>query len=209
MIHERPPAGEIAAENVSPETYMADYAHQRYEWVRGYLIKMSSITSWHDDLTGYLYILLKAYFTLNTIGVVRREPFVQRLDAVESRREPDLQIILNDNPGQLTETAMIGGADICIEVVSPGSEATDYGAKMVEYEQGGVREYWLLDYRRKLARFLRLNDDGIYIAVEPDAQDHYQTPLLPKFKLHIPTLWTDALPDIFTATESVKAMMEE
>lgn len=64
-------------------------------------------------------------------GVVG-DPFVMRLDAISMRRQPDLQVIFNTNPGTLTNTDMDGPADICIEVVSPGSGSTDYGDKLAE-----------------------------------------------------------------------------
>jgi Uma2 family endonuclease len=130
-----------------------------------------------------------------------------RLDATKSYREPDLQIILKTNPGQFTGTAMIGPADICIEVVSPESGERDYGKKFLEYEKAGVTEYWLLDPIRKTARFNRLDPSGIYADISPDAGGNYQTPLLPGLKLHAPTLWQEPLPDIMQIVESVRAML--
>ena len=56
IIH--PPVGEIIAMDVSPERYMRDYAHERCEWIRGYVIKMSPVSYAHDELSGYLYLLL-------------------------------------------------------------------------------------------------------------------------------------------------------
>lgn len=203
----RVPAGRIVARDVSAEDYMEHYAEHYYEWVRGYVIKMSPVSLKHDGLTSYLRMLFEAYFALSPIGKVVGAPFVQRIDAAESRREPDLQIILNTNPGQLTDTAMVGPADICIEVVSPTNAATDYGDKFEEYEAGGVKEYWILDPKRKTTRFLLLNDEKVYVPVEPDAEGYYQTPLLPHFKLHVPTLWQDRLPDLLTVVEDVKQMV--
>src|SRR5688572_26235827 len=119
------PAGEIVAMRVSEADYMAQYAADYYEWVRGFVVKMSPVTDIHDDLTGYFRELFRAYFALQPIGIVRTAPFVMHLANIPSRREPDLQIILNSNPGTLTSTAMRGPADICIEVVSPESVTRD------------------------------------------------------------------------------------
>jgi Uma2 family endonuclease len=103
--------------------------HDGYEWIKGAVITMVPVSLRYDMIVGYLRKCLEAYFDLRSIGRVVGQPFVMRLDATESRREPDLQIILKTNPGQLTDTAMIGPADICIEVVSPESVACDYGEK--------------------------------------------------------------------------------
>jgi Uma2 family endonuclease len=204
-------AGQIdaAVEHVSAEEYMRRYAHDFYEWVRGELIKMAPISGRHDEVTGYLRELLRAYFALKPIGVVRQAPFVMRVDATESRREPDLQVILEANPGQLTATSMVGPADICIEVVSPESVTRDYGEKFAEYEKGGVGEYWIIDPVREEAHFYRLNEEGIYKSVLPGEQGHYRTPALPGLRVHVPVLWQEDLPDIIAVVRSVQAMLAE
>lgn len=194
---------------VTADEYMELFAGDFYEWVKGQVIKMHPITGTHDDLGFYLRMLLFTYFTMNPIGITRSAPFVLRMDAIDARREPDIQVILKSNPGTLTETAMIGPADICIEIVSPESVARDYGDKFQEYEQAGVPEYWIIDPIRKAHRFFRLNEEGVYIAYEPDANGFYRTPLLPKLTLHVPTLWQSPLPDILAIVESVRKMMLE
>jgi Uma2 family endonuclease len=200
------PAEEIVATGVSAEDYLARYAETFHEWVEGVVVKMSPVTLQHDLLTNYLRQWLNAYFALNPMGRVVGEPFVMRLDAIGRIREPDLQIILQGNPGQLTSTAMIGPADICIEVISPESVERDYGQKFSEYERAGVREYWIIDPLRQRADFNRLNESGIYTVIAPDDTDHYHTPLLPRLALHVPTLWVEPLPDIFAIGRAVQAM---
>ena len=158
---------------ISAEEYMERYAHDFYEWVKGEVIKMSPVSGKHDALTRYLSNLLEAYLSLNPIGQLREDPFVMRLDVTESFREPDLQIILNDNPGDLTDTAMIGPADICIEVVSPESAVRDKGEKLIEYEMGGVKEYWLIDPIREEATFYRLSDEKVYSTIQSGRKGSY------------------------------------
>ncbi len=201
------PAGQIVAVNVSADEFMARYAETHHEWVRGMVLRMSPASLIHDALTSYLRKLLEAYFDLNPVGKVVSEPFVMRLEAAGSFREPDLQVILRDNPGELTDTAMIGPADICIEVVSPESVARDYGDKFAEYEKAGVREYWIIDPLRQRVQFNRLDGD-VYSAVALDENARYHTPLLPRLVVHVPTLWKDDLPGFFAIGQAVQAMFD-
>lgn len=203
------PPGEREAIEVSAEEYMEKYAEHHYEWVQGVAYKMSPVSFIHDHFVYYLRTLLEAYFSLNAIATVVGDPFVMDMPEVGSKREPDLQIILKSNPGQLTATAMIGPADICIEVVSPGSVADDYRDKYAEYEQGGVQEYWILDPQKKATRFFRRQSTGMYASMPLDEAGNYTTPLLPRFKLHVPTLWLDELPNTVAVVEAVKAMVSE
>lgn len=199
--------GEIVATGVSEADYMAAYAADFHEWVEGAVIKMSPVTFNHAEMTNYLYVLLRVFFQLRPIGRVVTAPYVMKASAEARRREPDLQIILNTNPGEITPTAMLGPADICIEIVSPGSEEIDYGTKFVEYQNSGVQEYWLFDPLRRDYRFFRLNEAKLYISQLLDENGHYETPLLPGLKVHVATLWQSPLPDPITTVAAVQVML--
>ncbi len=202
------PSGQIVATDITAEAYLARYAGEFHEWVRGVVIKMSPASLKHDALTLYLRLWLDVYFELKPIGRAVSAPFVMRLDATQSFREPDVQVILDDNSGDLTDTAMIGPADVCIEVVSPESTARDYGDKFKEYETAGVREYWIIDPLRRDARFYRQQTGDIFAPAHLDESGAYQTPLLPGLRLHIPTLWQDKLPTRIETVQAVQAMVE-
>ena len=202
------PAGEIVAIEVTEEEYLARYAEHFHEWVRGVVIKMTPVSLRHMRLTQFLLQWLNAYFSFNPIGIALNEPFVLRLEAFGSVREPDVQVILKNNPGQLTDTAMIGPADICIEVVSPESVARDYGEKFAEYEKAGVHEYWIVDPIRQRCLFNRLDSSGLYRLVAPDDAGDYHTPLLPRLVLHVPTLWQDDLPDVVAIVREMQVLFD-
>ncbi|GAB4511840.1 MAG: hypothetical protein OHK0046_10480 [Anaerolineae bacterium] len=48
---------------------------------------MSPITLRHYDIVIYLTILLRMYLQLRPLGRILGDPFVQRLDALKSRRQ--------------------------------------------------------------------------------------------------------------------------
>ncbi len=43
-----------------------------------------------------------------------------------------------------------GAPDFIIEIVSPGNPSDDYIRKAYYYKNAGVREYWIVDPRRKI-----------------------------------------------------------
>lgn len=194
---------------VSEADYLAQYAERRFEWVDGELIDVSPVTLLHFDLVVYLLMLLKAYMNLNPIGKVYGQPVVMKISADSPNREPDLMVVLNSNPAELTETRLLGAADICIEVISEATADQDYGKKFIEYEKGGVAEYWTVDPEREECRFHRRKADGYYETIVVGADATYRTPLLPKFVLHIPTLWQTPLPNLFEVANAVRAMFAE
>jgi len=202
--------GEIVATNVSLEDYLAHYAEHHCEWVEGVVIRMSPADHQHNELLYYLYQLLRACFELRPISKVIGQPFVMRLPEFPNRRrEPDLLAVLHRNPHTLTKTYLDGPADLCIEVVSEGSVSRDRGDKFIEYEKGGVGEYWLVDRLRKECRFYRRNDEGRFVNHDTNEHNDYQTPLLPGLRLHVPTLWQAELPGTIAVGNAVKAMLED
>ncbi len=198
----------ILAEGVTVDEFMLQYAGDHCEWVAGTVIRISPASLRHQLIIDYLSDLLRFYFTFNTTGQRITAPFVMLLpDVPDRRREPDIQAILETNPGTLHDTYMEGPADICIEVVSPESKARDHGEKFDEYERGGVPEYWIVDPIRSECRFYRRNADGVYISHTPDNEGDYTTPALPRLKLHVATLWQSDFPDPVQTLEAIRAML--
>jgi len=193
--------------HITEDEYLAVYAEQGYEWNDGELIAMSPVELENYRLIQYLQMLLRVYFEMNPIGEVLGEPFMMRV-APRRYREPDLMVVLNGNP-HLTNTGLMGAADVCIEIVSPESIERDYGKKLVEYEQLGVPEYWIFDPDRKASNFHRLNETGIYVPALAGENNIYQTPLLPKLKLDIARLWRKPFPTIVETLEIVKTMLAQ
>ncbi len=212
MVQEKvhpPRYGEIVAEGISAEEYLADYAESHHEWVRGFVIAMSPVHVRHNQIIRYLILLFSHYFSRNPIGFFEQDPFVMRLKELDVWREPDIQIILNSNLHPLKDTYMDGPADICIEVISHGTESVDRVEKFREYEEGGVGEYWILDHFNEEALFHRLGEDGKYQRISVGVDGIYQSPKLPKLNIHVLTLWQQPLPNALEVHEMVKQMWEE
>lgn len=197
---------DIIATDVSFEDYLEDHAEHHREWVNGVVVKTVAIVERHDELYSFLRKMLEAYFAFNPIADVRGEPFVMKLPT--RGREPDIMVIMNDNPHPRRRIYLDGPADIVIEIMSPGSERTDLGDKFVEYEQGGVREYWIVDHLRRRTFFYRRNEEGLFILFAEDEDGNYSTPLLPKFKLHVPTLWKTQLPNYLEVADIIRRNWE-
>lgn len=199
----------LIPKEVSLEEYMENYAQHGYEWVEGKVIKLAPIGLRHERIRDYIRLLFQAYFVIKPIGIVLGEPFVMRLPEFPNRhREPDLMVVLETNPHQLKETYMDGPADICIEIVSPGSVSVDHGDKFEEYAKGGVQEYWIIDPIRNECRFYHLNEERVYVPKAKDS-DTYTTPLLPGLLISVNIFWQEKLPNMVEIIEIVREMLKE
>jgi Uma2 family endonuclease len=61
------------------------------------------------------------------------------------RREPDVLFVASEGSTRMHATLIDGPADLVVEVISAESEFRDFNEKYLEYEQAGVREYWIVN----------------------------------------------------------------
>ena len=175
------------------------------EWVNGEGIKFVPPKTVQAVLASFLTILLGLYARRLGLGTVIAAPFEMRLVAIPSAREPDVLFVSHAHRDRLTAERLIGPADLAIEIVSDDSVSRDRRDKLVEYERGGVSEYWILDPRRRQERanFSRLDARGRYREVSLDADGRYHSTALTGFWLRPEWLWQDPLPDPLVLLETI------
>lgn len=159
------------------------------EWVDGWVVPMSPINGPHDELVTFLRTLLELFREAHHVGKLRGEPFQMKTGPDLPGRAPDLLFVVNEHLGRLHHTYLEGPADIAVEVISPDSVYRDREEKYREYEQGGVREYWLLDPRARQAAFFMLGEDGRYHPIPLEEGGIFRSRVLPGLWLKAEWLW--------------------
>ncbi len=76
--------------------------------------------------------------------------------------QPDVLFIREVNEGIIADLNIQGVPDLCIEVLSPGTENVDRERKKTLYARFGVQEYWIVDPARESVAVYQL-DDGAYV----------------------------------------------
>ncbi|MBI4586704.1 MAG: Uma2 family endonuclease [Planctomycetes bacterium] len=117
-------------------------------------------------------------------------------------REPSLYFIARKNLHRLKKKHLQGPADLVVEVISPDSRARDRGEKFYEYKQGGVREYWMIDYERKQAEFFVLDKNGIYRPAPIGKDGIYRSAVLKGLWIKVDWLWPKRLPTLMSVLKA-------
>jgi Uma2 family endonuclease len=164
------------------------------EWVNGEVVILTPASNQHQDLATFLAALLRFFVEARQSGRVLSAPFQMKLGPELPGRAPDILFIDREHLDRLKNAYLDGPADLVVEIISRDSRARDRGEKFYEYEQGGVREYWLLDYLRRQAEFYDLGSDGIYRSVPIDAAGIYRSAVLNGLWLKVEWLWQEPLP---------------
>ena|ERR1051326_909240 len=168
------------------------------EWVDGEVIVMSPVSFLHQNLTDFLAALLRHFTEAKELGLILTAPFLMKLDVRPSGREPDIIFIAREHSSKLKNTFLDGPADLAVEILSPESQTRDRNDKFYEYQQAGVREYWLIDPVRKQAEFFALSAGGVYLNMPLDKQGIFRSIVLDGFWLEVVWLWQDPLPTLMS-----------
>lgn len=159
------------------------------EWVDGQVILMSPASSDHQLLKVFLVQVLGLYLEQHPQGLILDAPFLMRLPTRPSGREPDILFIAQERMSLLQPSFLDGAADLVVEIISPESDERDRGAKFIEYEAAGVREYWLIDPLREEAMFYQLTPQGRYRLALPSPDGVYYSAVITGLWLRVEWLW--------------------
>lgn len=111
---------------------------------------MASPSRTHQAILLELSSLLSSYVKQKKgICEVIPAPFDVKLsDKPLTIVQPDIMIICDKN--KLSENRCNGAPDFIVEIVSPSNPSDDYIRKLYYYKNYGVREYWIIDPKRKV-----------------------------------------------------------
>ncbi len=170
----------------------------RAEWVDGRVVMMSPASREHNRLNGWLVSVLRVFVEASDLGEVLGPEYTIRLADQRRRRVPDVVYVAKDRLDLLTTNHVEGAPDMAIEIVSPESESRDWREKYIEYQDVGVREYWVIDPMSRHTEVYSLGDSGKYQRVEPQNGKITST-VLPGFWVKIEWLWPDTRPKVLDA----------
>ena len=123
----------------------------RYETVYGELLVTPAPGSWHQEITGRMFVALRVY--------LEREPgaaghvYVSPADISWGRRDvlvqPDVFVVPRPTPIRNQSWSTITRLLLAIEVLSPSTGRADRFTKRRLYQAQGTPLYWLIDPERE------------------------------------------------------------
>jgi Uma2 family endonuclease len=171
--------------------------NQHVEWENGEVIFMPPVSDEHSSIGLFLLRIMGEFAEAHQCGVIRYEPFQMKTGADFPGRSPDIIFIATENLSRIKPTYLDGPADLVVEIISPESLERDRGTKFNEYEQGGVREYWLVDPMRRQAEFYQRGEDGYFHNVPVGDDGIYRSAAMPGIWINAGWLWQQPKPGLF------------
>lgn len=174
------------------------YENARVEWIDGEVVGMSPENLNHGDLRDSLGAVFKHFVQRHRLGRVFSSDIICRFQTKtgEVGRVPDVLFVAVDRLNILKPTYIAGAPDLVMEIVSPDSSSRDYREKFLDYESGGVREYWIVNpMSKRLEVWSRNAESGKFRAIV-ETEGRINSMVLPGFFLRQEWLWSEPLPDL-------------
>ncbi|MCI8378384.1 MAG: Uma2 family endonuclease [Lachnospiraceae bacterium] len=136
-------------ETITLEQYEALPEEKRVEVFEGIAYDMASPSQTHQSISMQLSTVINNYLLRKKGSCsIFSAPFDVKLsDNPLIIVQPDIMVVCDKD--KLDERRCNGAPDFIIEIVSPGNPSDDYIRKLYYYKNYGVREYWIVDPRRK------------------------------------------------------------
>ena len=170
----------------------------RTEWTDGEGIVYVSNSDRHQALIVLVVSLLESFVRLFDAGRVSIAPYPMLLRPGGPHREPDVIFVRAEHLDRWSRQRLHGTADLAVEVLSEDTAGEDRGRKREQYAALGVTVDVMIDARpvRHEFAYLRLDADGSYQPVEPDASGRYHSAVLPGFWLDPDWFRQEPLPGV-------------
>lgn len=137
----------------------------RAEWVDGEVVHVSPANTDHSELRVWILTLLRMYCELRGVGRVLDDTLI-RLSRRNRYRIPDIYFVSHSREHIIEATMLREAPDLVVEIVSPDSAARDWRDKYYEYEEFGIREYWVIDPTAQTFEIYSLGNAGKYEHVD-------------------------------------------
>ncbi len=146
---------QYGGKKVSYDEFMEIYekSNLRMEFINGEIFLLASPEAYHQEISGNLHLLFAKYLKDKKCKVYYA-PFDVHFRKKDFKEpdvmQPDL-LIACDTENTINEKGRyMGTPTLVVEILSPSTRSKDMVDKLNTYMLSGVREYWIVDPKRKI-----------------------------------------------------------
>jgi prevent-host-death family protein len=154
---------QYGGKKVSYEEFMEIYENSelRMEYINGEIVLLASPDTFHQDISGNLFIHLRTYLKGKKCKVFYAPfdvHFFKKDLKTPDVMQPDL-LIACDLEGAVNEKGRyMGTPTLCIEIISKSTRTKDMVDKLNTYMLSGVREFWIADPGKRTVQLYGFKD---------------------------------------------------
>jgi len=158
---------------------------KRYEIIDGELFMAPAPSTYHQDISRDIEFILWNFVKENDLGKIYYAPcdvILSKSDIVQ----PDILFISKERiPKIVTEKNVRGAPDLIIEIISPSRISRDKVLKKKLYAKYGVKEYWIIDYRKEEIEVMVLGESGFKTVKKYRKDETLESPLIKGLRIDL------------------------
>ena len=145
---------QYGGKKVSYEEFMEIYERSelRMEYINGEIVLLGSPSTFHQDISGNLYVHLRTYLKGKKCKVFYAPfdvHFYKKDLKTPDVMQPDLLIACDIENSVNEKGRYMGTPALCVEILSPSTRTKDMIDKLNTYMLSGVQEFWLVDPKKR------------------------------------------------------------
>ncbi|MEO1417209.1 MAG: Uma2 family endonuclease [Bacteroidota bacterium] len=165
---------------------------EKAEFINGEIIIHSPVKKKHTDISLNLVQIIRAYVFEKDLGFIGFEKTL--IQCTRNDYEPDIcffeKAISKDFK---TDQALFPIPNFIVGILSPGTEKRERGIKFDDYQNHGVKEYWIIDPQAQTVEQFLLNQEGVFeLNVKSDSGD-LKSIQIPHLVIPIPVIFDEKL----------------
>lgn len=148
-------------ETYTVEDYLKLPEEERVELIDGVIYDMAAPTDKHQIISDEIQSRFRDYIRKNKGKCITiTAPLDVQLDCDdETMVQPDVVIVCDRN--KFKEGRVFGAPDLVVEVLSESTRKKDIVIKGAKYSNAGVREFWLVDPKKKRVHVYQYEQDEL------------------------------------------------
>lgn len=161
---------------------------QKHEIINGELLMTPAPQVIHQIISANIMDELRAFVKKTNLGLVLCAP----VDVVFSETavvEPDILFISKKNAAIAGEKNISGAPDLLIEIISPSSGYYDMVEKKDLYEKFGVKEYWIVDPKKRWIEIYVNKEDKFKLLQRQENKGILASKVLSGFQIQFATIF--------------------
>jgi prevent-host-death family protein len=157
---------QYGGKKVSYEEFMEIYekTELRMEYINGEIILLSSPSTFHQEISGKLFLILADYLKDKKCKVFYA-PFDVHFFKPDFKdpdvMQPDLLIACDLEDTVNEKGRYMGTPSLVVEILSPSTRSKDMVDKLNTYMLSGVKEFWIADRQKKIMLVYKFEDRKI------------------------------------------------
>ncbi|WP_408072044.1 Uma2 family endonuclease [Butyrivibrio sp. JL13D10] len=154
------------------EDYYAIPEDQKVELIDGCFYDMTAPTPIHQIISSSIFYSIRSFIMENSGScIVLYSPIDVQLDCNDKTMvQPDIIIVCDDN--KIRDRSIYGAPDFVLEILSPSTRRKDMFIKSEKYCNAGVKEYWMIDPKKKVLIVYNFMEEDFTPAIVPLVGDY-------------------------------------